>query len=184
MRFTGKWGLINTQQNHTGSAFTTFPPLPPTTSNPRQKARMPSASIFSNPPTTYSTGACLAHFLDKYIGNGESRVWGTIKGKFIIGYTSPVLLIDYLESRLPPHVHLRWSPPPHICLCKKEPGEERSSVSVVLSFPWEIKLHAQSCKDGHLGQTEAHFIKVQLGGTKEFIGVFSESVGEVLFTGT
>lgn len=73
---------------------------------------MPSASIFSNPPTTYSTGACLAHFLDKYIGNGESRVWGTIKDKFIIGYTSPVLLMDYLESRLPPHVHLRCFPQP------------------------------------------------------------------------
>lgn len=38
-----------------------------------------------------------------------------------------------------------------------EPGEECSLVFVVLSFPWEIKLHIQSYKDRHLAQTEAQF---------------------------
>lgn len=127
---------------------------PPTTSKPQQKAHMPSASIFSNSPTTYySTGACLAHFLGKYIGNGESRVWGTIKGKFIIRYTSPVLLIDYLESRLLPSVHLRCFPQPVYVRWSLVKNAHRC----LLSFPWEIKLHAQSCKNGCLGQTEAQF---------------------------
>lgn len=115
---------------------------------------MPSASIFSNSPTTYySTGACLAHFLGKYIGNGESRVWGTIKGKFIIRYTSPVLLIDYLELRLLPSVHLRCFPQPVYVRWSLVKNAHRC----LLSFPWEIKLHAQSCKNGCLGQTEAQF---------------------------